>query len=124
MKKPETNLYKQQKDIKKKKDEEQLNDMQQNFNKQLDDELRDTVMVDETTETPQAKGARERMEKRMKEREEHQKRLKEMKSKGKKTEVKARPKFDRSKLNNAFMSNAKSAKDDTQGWALDFSNET
>ena len=81
-------------------------------------------MVDETTETPQAKGARERMEKRMKEREEHQKRLKEMKSKGKKTEVKARPKFDRSKLNNAFMSNAKSAKDDTQGWALDFSNET
>ena len=38
--------------------------------------------------------------------------------------AKARPKFDRSKLNTAFMSNAKSAKDDAQGWALDFSNET
>lgn len=130
MKKPETNLYKEQKELKKKNDDDKLNDKQKNFKQQLDDELRDTAMVDETAETPQAKGARERMEKRMKEREEHQKRLKEMKAaKAKKTvgagdKAKARPKFDRSKLNTAFMSNAKSAKDDAQGWALDFSNDT
>ena len=52
-----------------------------------------------------------------------------MKAKAKATtsagdKVKARPRFDRSKLNTAFMNNAKSTKDDTQGWALDFSNET
>ena len=32
--------------------------------------------------------------------------------------------FDRSKLNNAFMANAKKAKDETNGWALDFDNES
>ena len=84
-------------------------------------------MVGDTAETPQAKGARERMEKRMKEREEHQKRLREMKAKKKAAggdKAKARPKFDRSKLSTAFMANAKTAKDDAQGWALDFSNDT
>ena len=31
--------------------------------------------------------------------------------------------FDRSKLNNAFMANAKKAKDESNGWALDFEND-
>lgn len=34
----------------------------------------------------------------------------------------ARPKFDRSKLSAGFMSNAKKAKDEASGWALDFDN--
>ena len=31
--------------------------------------------------------------------------------------------FDRSKLNTGFMANAKKAKDESQGWALDFEND-
>lgn len=38
------------------------------------------------------------------------------------TATKQRPGFDRSKLNTAFMSNAKKAKDEVSGWALDFDN--
>lgn len=34
----------------------------------------------------------------------------------------SRPKFDRSKLSSGFMTNAKSAKDEVNGWALDFDN--
>ena len=34
-----------------------------------------------------------------------------------------RPKFDRSKLNTAFMNNAKASKEKNEGWAMDFENE-
>lgn len=70
-----------------------------------------------------SKGARLRLEKKKKEAEEHKKRMAALKSKSG-TVTKQRPKFDKSKLNNAFMSNAKTAKDDVQGWALDFDNPT
>lgn len=70
------------------------------------------------------------MEKRMKEQAEHKKRLAAMKAKKAEaagagtTTTKARPKFDRSKLNTGFMANAKKAKDEVNGWALDFENPT
>ena len=35
----------------------------------------------------------------------------------------ARPKFDRSKLSDAFMNNAKASKEKNEGWAMDFENE-
>ena len=75
-----------------------------------------------------SKGAQERMLKKLKDAEEHKKRLVAMKAAKKKkmgptANKPARPKFDRSKLNNAFMNNAKQSKDEVQGWALDFDNE-
>jgi len=36
----------------------------------------------------------------------------------------ARPKFDRSKLAGGFMASAKTSKDEVNGWAFDFDNET
>ena len=44
--------------------------------------------------------------------------------KAKKKKLAAKPRFDRSKLNTAFMNNAKSGKDEVQGWALDFENDS
>jgi len=94
----------------------------------MTEEFGDTVMVDEATGKQMSKGQQERLEKRLKEREEHKKRLAAMKAGKKKTAAAAtnkpvRPKFDRSKLNTAFMNNAKTAKDEVAGWALDFDNE-
>lgn len=76
------------------------------------------------------------MEKKMKEEADHKKRISDMKAKKKKeleskasgaaattVTAKAKPKFDRSKLNTAFMTNAKKGKDEVNGWALDFENE-
>ena len=46
-----------------------------------------------------------------------------MKAAGKKKKGGVRPGgFDRSKLNPAFMSNAKTGKDKVSGWAFDFDN--
>jgi hypothetical protein len=74
-----------------------------------------------------SKGQIARLEKKRKEEEEHKKRLAAMKAKKKKVggaAVKStRPRFDRSQLNNAFMNNAKEAKDEVKGWALDFDND-
>ena len=67
------------------------------------------------------------MEKKKKEEEEHKKRMAALKAKkgGGKARAAARPGgFDRSKLNSGFMNNAKKAKDEVQGWALDFDKET
>ena len=81
------------------------------------EEFGDTVMVDEATGKQLSKGQQERLEKKLKQQEEHKKRLAAMNA-GKKKKAgvaankPARPKFDRSKLNNAFMNNAKSAKDE------------
>jgi PKD repeat protein len=35
----------------------------------------------------------------------------------------SKPRFDRSKLNSNFFNNAKSQKDEVQGWAFDFDND-
>ena len=91
-------------------------------------ELGDTVMVDEATGGEMSKGARARAERRKKEQQEHKKRLAAMKGAGvgrkKAAAAKpARPRFDRSGLNTAFMNNAKKPKDEVHGWALDFDNE-
>ena len=64
----------------------------------------------------------------MREKEEHKKRLAAMaaakkKKAGAAANKPARPRFDRGKLNTAFMNNAKSAKDEVAGWALDFDND-
>ena len=108
---------------------------EQNFDEFVQDELGDTVFIDETTGLKISKGAKTRMEKRLKEEAEHKKRLSDMKAKKKKeleskasgaattVTAKAKPKFDRSKLNTAFMTNAKKGKDEVNGWALDFENE-
>jgi len=93
----------------------------------MDQELGDTVMVDEATGKQLSKGQQERLEKRLREREEHKNRLAAMNAAKKKkagaaANKPARPKFDRSKLNTAFMNNAKTAKDEVAGWALDFDN--
>jgi hypothetical protein len=69
-----------------------------------------------------SKGARLRLEKKRKEEEEHKKRMAALKSK--KATAPARPKFDRSKLAAGFMTNAKKAKDEVAGWALDFDNDS
>ena len=45
-----------------------------------------------------------------------------MKAKKKPVAKVIRPGFDRSKLSSAFMTNAKSSKDEASGWALDFDN--
>ena len=75
-----------------------------------------------------SKGARLRMEKKKKEAEEHKKRMAAMKAKkattGAKAGVAARPKFDRSKLAGGFMATAKKQKDEVNGWAFDFDNES
>jgi hypothetical protein len=64
-----------------------------------------------------------RLEKKRKEEEEHKKRMAALKAKKKVgTSAATRPKFDRSKLSAGFMTNAKSAKDEVNGWALDFDN--
>ena len=68
-----------------------------------------------------SKGARLRLEKKKKEAEEHKKRMAALKNKRTKPTV-TRPKFDRSKLSTAFMNNTKAAKDEVNGWALDFDN--
>jgi len=61
-----------------------------------------------------------RLEKKRKEEEEHKKRMAALKAKKKVgTSAATRPKFDRSKLSAGFMTNAKSAKDEVNGWALD-----
>ena len=70
------------------------------------------------------KGQRLGLEKKLKEEQEHKKRMAAMKAKKKKTTAAARPRFDRSKLSAGFMNNAKAAKDEVQGWALDFENES
>ena len=70
-----------------------------------------------------SQGARLRLEKKIKEEEEHKKRMAALKAKKKVgTSAATRPKFDRSKLSAGFMTNAKSAKDEVNGWALDFDN--
>ena len=69
-----------------------------------------------------SKGARLRLEKKLKEEEEHKKRMAALKAK--KAIAPARPKFDRSKLQAGFMTNAKKAKDEVNGWAVDFDNQT
>ena len=93
----------------------------------MEEELGDTVMVDEATGKQMSKGQQERLEKRLKEKEEHRKRLAAMNPTKKKAAAAAnkpaRPKFDRRKLNTAFMNNAKTAKDEVAGWALDFDND-
>lgn len=68
-----------------------------------------------------SKGARIRMEKKKKEEEEHRKRMAVAKKK-KASKAAGRPRFDRSKLAAGFMNNAKQAKDEVNGWALDFEN--
>ena len=91
----------------------------------MTDAIGDTTMViDESTGIQMTQKARERMEKKAKEQAEHKKRLAAMKAKkaagaGVKA---ARPKFDRNKLSSGFMTNAKKAKDEVNGWALDFEN--
>jgi ferritin len=68
-----------------------------------------------------------RLEKKRKEEEEHKKSLAAIAAKKKElAAVKkvVKPKFDRSKLNAAFMNNAKDSKDEVKGWALDFENES
>lgn len=69
-----------------------------------------------------SKGAQQRLEKKRKEAEEHKKRMLALKSKKTGATTKQKPGFDRSKLSTAFMSNAKKAKDEVSGWALDFDN--
>ena len=74
-----------------------------------------------------SKGARLRMEKKKKEEEEHKKRMAALKAKkavGAKKGAAARPKFDRSKLAGGFMAAAKKSKDEVNGWAFDFDNES
>ena len=71
-----------------------------------------------------SKGARLRMEKKLKEEEEHKKRMANMAAAKGTTKKVVRPKFDRSKLSSGFMANAKTSKDEVNGWALDFDNET
>lgn len=72
-----------------------------------------------------SKGAKLRLEKKLKEAEEHKKRMAALKAtktnkNGASTQV--QKKFDRTKLNAGFMNNAKASKDEVQGWALDFEN--
>lgn len=78
-----------------------------------------------------SKGARLRMEKKQKEAEDHKKRMATMKAKKAagagvkgKSSLPARPKFDRSKLGSGFMAAAKKSKDEVNGWAFDFDNES
>lgn len=103
-----------------------LNDMQKNFAQQMNDELGGSGPVEDTGEAKTAGSlAQARAEKRKKEAEEHKKRLAEMKAKkaASKTAKPTRPKFDRGQLSAGFMANAKVAKVDHGGWAMDFGNE-
>ena len=101
------------------KESEIPNETQKSFEISMANELGD--LIDDGGSQEMSKGARLRLEKKMKEAEEHKKRMEALKSKKSKPTV-TRPKFDRSKLNNAFMSNAKTSKDEVNGWALDFDN--
>lgn len=85
----------------------------------MNNELGDDI--GELEYTKLSKGALLRMEKKKKEEEEHKKRMATMKKK-KTSKAAARPRFDREKLASGFMNNAKQAKDEVNGWALDFEN--
>lgn len=109
-------------EIKEKKDDGAIqNDVMKTYDESVQNELGDTV--DEVGTGEMTKGQRMRLEKKLKEEQEHKKRMAAMKAKKKKTTT-TRPKFDRSKLSSGFMNNAKAAKDEVQGWALDFENDS
>lgn len=101
-------------------DFEIANETQKSFEISMANELGD--LIDDGGSQEMSKGARLRLEKKIKEAEEHKKRMEALKTK--KTKPAAKPRFDRSKLTTAFMNNAKKSKDETNGWALDFDNHT
>lgn len=86
------------------------------------DELGNIASIDDENGKQVSFGALARMEKRKKEQEEHKKRIAALKAK--KKVGASRPRFDRSKISSAFMNNAKNAKDDAKGWALDLANDS
>lgn len=90
-----------------------LNDKEQSVKEQMANEISEQPLLEDDGQPQMSKGARLRLEKKLKEAEEHKKRMAALKAKkAAGATTSSRPKFDRSKLGAGFMTNAKKAKDE------------